>query len=1205
MSIEIPQALKGYITEIAEKMKNNRAALMVGAGFSENAEKTMPTDKGFLDWNGLGDVFFEKVFGRKPIESDKYVSVLKLAEEVEAAYGRTVLDQIIKDSLPDKEYSPSNLHRKLLNLNWSDVFTTNYDTLLERAQNDLPYKHYEVILNKEDLVYSRPPRIVKLHGSFPSTRPFVITEEDYRKYPSESAAFVNSVQQALIENVLCLIGFSGDDPNFLQWIGWIRDNIGHSIASKIYLVGVFNFTAAEIKMLEKRNITVLNMNLCKDVAGNHYKGIDTFLNLLQEMTKNPIDSWPKKAESNLYFHFDKADDTKSKCLDKIYDLWCDNRINYPGWTITPNKKRELLYRTIVGKHLVLSEVIKLKDSEFCIRFFYEYNWIISRCLMPIPKYNIKNYEQIIETANPFTDNSKLNNESQKAKSIWIDLKLSLLQCYRENGMEDKWIAAKTELESLVIYFDNAQNSNFHYELAMHSLFTFDVNGVYAQIAIWERTIPQVQWELKRAGLLFEIGKNEEAKKIVEDELIFIRSCMNGIDIDYRLFSQEAYAMVLLSYIEQSIDFRNYKKDKSSMERLKNLKIYDCDPYTELEIFEYKLQEQAPEKYERPQFDLRKVTRTLVATANNNYEFALQYWRFLEEIGTPISNNHIVFGKAAAIEATKRINNINLHLSLVISVKINDKKVIEKIWNRTLLFQLTNNDVEPLIHICISSIRDNIEIISQSDRWVTSNFALGIAGVMPELLSRLCTKASNETKIKLLKLLDQMYNTTNILNFVNLNNFTNRLIDSFSEELKIKYFDLIFNLPLYLPQSDIEDREIMEPFHYFSFRARNMKEFKLSEKSKSKIDEIIDKLSDNKSSLRAILRLHTVYQMGLMTKNQIKKFGNKFWNGYEKSEIPDIQNYYHKFSLTLPAPENIDVKDRVKSYILSIGIYSLDNTFSTSKNKNLSAMLYEIIHCTRSDEFKLGIIWDYDDIELIIDKIISAWSNDKQFLNGYKNNISFQINKEIFEPYLHVDEAILKMVMSANNGELNASAKKKIKSLYTELSSNNIPCVGLTILLDEENTALKNIISKLYSNSNQETVNACIASELYYYYNGYDNILKIAKEMSFLIKARKQIGQSSLMISMHNLIYNNLPYNDMIVENLITALTYLRIETHAEYIEDMNDIDNLLIIRKTAMRLAYIMHEKYSSNKKVREETKRWKDISEDLNEFSDIRNQWM
>ena len=124
-----PEILE-YIKEIASKLKHNRAAVMVGAGFSKNAKKITQTNKVFLDWNALGDIFFAKVNGHKPALDNQYLNVLKLAEEVEAAYGRTVLNQLIKDSLPDDEYEPSELYEKLLSLGWKDVFTTNYDTLL-------------------------------------------------------------------------------------------------------------------------------------------------------------------------------------------------------------------------------------------------------------------------------------------------------------------------------------------------------------------------------------------------------------------------------------------------------------------------------------------------------------------------------------------------------------------------------------------------------------------------------------------------------------------------------------------------------------------------------------------------------------------------------------------------------------------------------------------------------------------------------------------------------------------------------------------------------------------------------------------------------------------------------------------------------------------------------------------------------------------
>ena len=115
---------------------------------------------------------------------------------------------------------------KLLNLQWSDVFTTNYDTLLERAQEAKTTQKYNVIVNENDLPYSNQPRIIKLHGSFRSSRSFIITTNDYRCYSKNFPVFTNTVQQALVEKIFCLVGFSGDDPNFEQWTRWIRLNLG-------------------------------------------------------------------------------------------------------------------------------------------------------------------------------------------------------------------------------------------------------------------------------------------------------------------------------------------------------------------------------------------------------------------------------------------------------------------------------------------------------------------------------------------------------------------------------------------------------------------------------------------------------------------------------------------------------------------------------------------------------------------------------------------------------------------------------------------------------------------------------------------------------------------------------------------------------------------------------------------------------------------
>ena len=116
--------------------------------------------------------------------------------------------------------NPRHSTKPLLDLPWSDVFTTNYDTLLERARRSVISQRYDVVLKPDDLGHSNRPRIVKLHGSFPSDRPFIITDEDYRRYPHEFAPFVNAVRQALLENTLCLIGFLRRRSE-LPAMGWL------------------------------------------------------------------------------------------------------------------------------------------------------------------------------------------------------------------------------------------------------------------------------------------------------------------------------------------------------------------------------------------------------------------------------------------------------------------------------------------------------------------------------------------------------------------------------------------------------------------------------------------------------------------------------------------------------------------------------------------------------------------------------------------------------------------------------------------------------------------------------------------------------------------------------------------------------------------------------------------------------------------------
>jgi hypothetical protein len=151
----------------------SRAAVMVGAGFSRNAEKISSAVPDFPLWWDVASRLYHELYPGKKLGFG--VDILQLGQEYKETYGQTALDDLIVDVIPDGKYGPGDLHEMLLKLPWADVFTTNYDTLIERTRMRVHEIKYDLVLTAADIARAERPRIVKLHGSLPSQRPFVFT----------------------------------------------------------------------------------------------------------------------------------------------------------------------------------------------------------------------------------------------------------------------------------------------------------------------------------------------------------------------------------------------------------------------------------------------------------------------------------------------------------------------------------------------------------------------------------------------------------------------------------------------------------------------------------------------------------------------------------------------------------------------------------------------------------------------------------------------------------------------------------------------------------------------------------------------------------------------------------------------------------------------------------------------------------------------
>jgi hypothetical protein len=344
------------------------ASLMIGAGVSLNAVPKQSGAPRFMLWRDLLCAM-EQRLGYESSSGRGVSDALRLASEFESAFGSPALESLLKDAVPDEHYQPGPLHDLALSLPWADVFTTNYDRLLERAAPRAPETRYSLIKNVGDIPTASRPRIVKLHGSFPGDRPFIITEEHYRTYRRQFAPFVNLVQQAVMETTFCLVGFSGDDPNFLQWSGWVRDELGDA-APPIYLCGVLDLSPQQQHLLRTRRVIPVDLGARFPKRNyphadlRHAHALEWFLGSLAAGEPPDVTRWPSSGRSAFsaastglppildntvvvatgVARLTEGEPLSSPYVISLVTQWARQRHEYPGWTTMPEPNRSSLWR---------------------------------------------------------------------------------------------------------------------------------------------------------------------------------------------------------------------------------------------------------------------------------------------------------------------------------------------------------------------------------------------------------------------------------------------------------------------------------------------------------------------------------------------------------------------------------------------------------------------------------------------------------------------------------------------------------------------------------------------------------------------------------------------------------------------------------------------------------------------------------------------
>lgn len=610
------------LAKLKEKYDNKRVSVMVGAGFSKNACDDYPSwnellydmtielyqddiDEAYLRYLSLKPhikICFE-VFAEQ--ESKKIIArvgALNIVSEYIARKGfRESIENYIEERIPyidnsknlfkyggkngskSKAVVPDNFaaHKKLVKMRgWNRIYTTNYDQLLEYAA-EIDGTEYQTITTAKELsIFNDKVTIIKLHGDLfnplrsKKTRAFrfdgnphqqyIISAEDYASYPKDHEAFTQLMRIYLLQGVFCLIGFSGDDPNFINWIEWVRDILERDGKCnkeedyKIYLVGVSDKMPSPDKQIFYENhsifyIPLLNKRVKKAIGvdASNTDVRDLFCHLFEYLEpqevpqSDKIDEYAPVPVSTL----NATTLIKPQEIEKVKESGKaeEERTERKEYLSLWNK----VYETSFDK---VGFTKSLKIDEATLERLWEikiWNRFVNY------SYRQNNYlDDIWCKQNLTTAESELAILAFKDTGVPIDGKIA--EVISKSGIED---VLRIELGKLnnraeTLYMAGEDDNSGHidsYDCILRKLFNLDFGGTKNTIKDWS---PKGSDILKKALLLSFLGEDGAVDLLLD----YIKTEPNT--------KEQFYATRLLNLVENTIPSRH------SLSKFENTNVQD-------------------------------------------------------------------------------------------------------------------------------------------------------------------------------------------------------------------------------------------------------------------------------------------------------------------------------------------------------------------------------------------------------------------------------------------------------------------------------------------------------------------------------------------------------------------------------------------------------------------------------------------------------
>jgi hypothetical protein len=472
---------------------------------------------------------------------------------------------------------------------------------------------------------------------------------------------------------LALLGFSGDDPNFLEWTGWIRDELGRNHAP-IYLVGPLPLGTAKRSLLERRGVTLIDLSPLwpANRTGDIHAGtIQEFLEALYDAQparkwKWPDVSGPKSDLGRLIaagpappaeVRPDPPLPLTAEVAGRVVERWTFERNEYPGWVVAPEDKRSSLWQQTKDWFRPLAKFAEDCPAADRILLFREINWRLDTVMAPSFMELVGPFGKALDEILPDLMGGRRSFAASQAgppaeisgtevADAWLEIAFGLFRDAREDYDAARWREWKRKIDTVISLQPKPSDRN-QYETALWEIWNVEREQAKSVLAMWQPSSYSPLAAMRKAALLAELDELGEARSLLRTALLEIRRALRNQGQNIELLSMDGWCTYLLGAAERSLcaaafDTASYDALRDEFgERWEELKAWDCDPRPHKRYFDEALsaESRVPQKIQEEVlgFDPGEVTVTTHLSGGDATPYLPGFAciRLYEQVGIPM------------------------------------------------------------------------------------------------------------------------------------------------------------------------------------------------------------------------------------------------------------------------------------------------------------------------------------------------------------------------------------------------------------------------------------------------------------------------------------------------------------------------------------------------------------------------------------------